>query len=60
MTEDDYDLQRVGWMDKPWEFAITLDMGFGRFDTNLPGNSNKGHTYGTALGEEDKAALLEY
>ena len=60
MTEDDYDLERVGWIDKPWEFTITLDMGFGRFDTNVPGNSNKGHTYGAALSEEEKAAVLEY
>ena len=35
-------------------------MGFGRFDTNLPGNSNKGHTYGAALSEEEQAAVLEY
>ena len=42
------------------EFTITLDMGFGRLDTNLPGNSNKGHTHGAALSEEEQAAVLEY
>ena len=42
------------------EFTITLDMGFGRFDTNLPGNSNQSHTYGEALSEDEKAAVLEY
>lgn len=30
------------------------------FDTRIPGNSNAGHTYGTRLSDEDKAALLEY
>ncbi len=30
------------------------------FDTSLPGNSNAGHTYGTALGDADKGDLLEY
>jgi hypothetical protein len=30
------------------------------FDTRLPGNSNQGHLFGTALSDEDKAALLEY
>ena len=29
-------------------------------DTNLLGNSNSGHTYGTELGETDRLALLEY
>jgi mono/diheme cytochrome c family protein len=60
MTADDYDLQKVGWIDKPWEFTVTLDQGFGRFDTNVPGNSNQGHTYGADLGEEAQRALLEY
>jgi mono/diheme cytochrome c family protein len=31
-----------------------------RVDTNLPGNGNKGHTYGTDLPATDKDALLEY
>lgn len=30
------------------------------FDTSLPGNSNAGHEYGTALSAADKAALLEF
>ena len=30
------------------------------FDTTLPGNSNAGHTYGTALSDADKLDLLEY
>lgn len=31
-----------------------------RFDTNIEGNNNKGHTYGTTLSKNEKAALLEY
>lgn len=31
-----------------------------RYDTSLPGNSNTGHTYGTALPADSKRALLEY
>jgi mono/diheme cytochrome c family protein len=30
------------------------------FDTGLRGNGNGGHTYGTGLSPDDKAALLEY
>lgn len=30
------------------------------FDTNLLGNSNVGHEYGTQLNEADRSALLEY
>jgi mono/diheme cytochrome c family protein len=30
------------------------------FDTALPGNSNAGHVYGTALSDTDKRDLLEY
>lgn len=58
--DDDYDLGRVGWIDKPGEFTITLDMSFGRFDTSLAGNSNRGHTYGADLGADAQKALLEY
>jgi cytochrome c5 len=60
MSEDDYDLERVGWMDKPFDGELTLDGGFGTFDTSLPGNSNRGHIYGDGLTEEDQRALLEY
>jgi hypothetical protein len=30
------------------------------YDTNEPGNSNQGHTYGTDLSEDQKRALIEY
>jgi len=59
MSADDYDLERVGWMDKPLDAEVTLDGGFGTFDTSLPGNSNQGHTYGAGRTEDEKRALLE-
>ncbi len=39
--------------------GFRCDNGF-QFDTNLRGNSNAGHGYGTALGMPDKVALVEY
>jgi cytochrome c5 len=30
------------------------------FDTTVTGNSNRGHEYGTALGDDDRWALVEY
>jgi mono/diheme cytochrome c family protein len=60
MTADDYNLEKVGWLDKPGETTFTLDMGFGRFDTNVAGNSNKGHDYGAELPEDQQKAVLEY
>ena len=58
--DDDYDLDKVGWKDKPGEFSVTLDTGFGKFDTSLPGNSNKGHTYGADFSDDAQKAVLEY
>ncbi len=48
-----------------WDFdseklGPKTDTGTFLFDTTLPGNSNKGHEYGTALSLEDKRALLEF
>jgi mono/diheme cytochrome c family protein len=58
--DDDYDFDRVGWKDKPGEVTVTLDTGFGKFDTSLAGNSNQGHTYGADLTSEAQKAVLEY
>jgi len=30
------------------------------YKTSVPGNSNRGHLYGTYLGEKDKQALIEF
>jgi len=53
---DLYDPVKVGFVtDSPEaQRAGTL------YDTGRPGNSNAGHTYGTALPAESKRALLEY
>ncbi|HEY6879283.1 MAG TPA: c-type cytochrome [Polyangiales bacterium] len=60
-SEDDYDLERVGWKDKPGEVQVlTLDFSFGRYDTSKSGYSNQGHVYGAALSAGDQRALLEY
>lgn len=53
---DLYDPERVGFVSEGDEAER-----YGKkLDTSLPGNSNQGHLWGTALPEEEKAALLEY
>ena len=47
----DFDEQNVGLDIKGGTFV---------FDTARPGNSNKGHAFGTGLTEEQKRALLEF
>jgi len=53
---DVVDLDHVGFISTGKEAAA---YGF-RFDTQLRGNDNGGHVYGTGLSEADKRALLEY
>lgn len=60
----DYDWQRLGWV---WEPVAAAGPAAVRpcgphylYDTATPGNSNAGHTYGTTLPDDDKAALLEF
>jgi hypothetical protein len=60
MSQDDFDLERVGWMDKPFDGEYTLDGRNGTFDTSVEGNSNAGHTYGEHLNETEQRSLLEY
>ncbi len=60
-SEDDYDYDAVGWMDKPFDTCFwTLDQKQCAYYTNEPGNSNQGHTYGAVLSPDEKKALLEY
>ena len=54
---DVYDRERVGFVATVAEEGGRM---FFRYDTSIPGNSNAGHTYGTALPDEDKQALVEY
>jgi cytochrome c peroxidase len=48
-----FDPERVGYRTEPFEGGY-------RYDTSLPGQSNRGHEYGTDLAEEDRRALVEY
>lgn len=53
---DIYDPAKVGFLSSGPEVKRN---GF-LYDTSLPGNSNRGHTFGTALPDADKRALIEY
>jgi mono/diheme cytochrome c family protein len=53
---DVVDLEHLGFISTG---AAATANGF-LFDTNLRGNSNGGHIYGSDLGDADKRALLEY
>ena len=57
---DVYDQKKVGFVS---DAAKAGERALFRFDTSIPGNSNKGHEgpqYGTHLPDNDKAALVEY
>jgi mono/diheme cytochrome c family protein len=57
---DVYDWERVGFISSVAEEGARK---YFKFDTTIPGNSNKGHEgqrYGTELLPEEKAALIEY
>ena len=54
---DVYDQERVGFVTNVAEEGGRR---FFRYDTSVPGNSNAGHLYGTALPDEDKDAIVEY
>ncbi len=51
-----YDQANVGFVSEGPE-AARVDF---EYDTDIPGNGNQGHTYGTDLPEEQKRALVEY
>lgn len=53
---DVYDQERVGFISSGEEAE---KFGF-RYDTNVPGNSNQGHFWGTDLSPDEKKALLEF
>jgi hypothetical protein len=54
---DVFDQENVGFVS-----TVVQEKGtpYFKFDTTVPGNSNRGHLYGTNLSSEDKAALVEY
>lgn len=52
---------RVGGREfDPVRVGLQHGDGGGLFDTALPGNGNRGHVYGTDLGDVDRMALIEY
>lgn len=50
-----YDVINVGYKDEPSVLPKAP-----KFNTELKGNSNSGHNYGTDLSDAEKRALLEY
>lgn len=54
---DVFDQEKVGFVS---DVAAENGKQFFKFDTTLPGNGNGGHLYGTELGADEKAALVEY
>ena len=54
---DVFDRDKVGFIS---DVAEENGKEYFKFDTNLPGNSNSGHLYGTDLESKDKTALVEY
>ena len=62
----DYDLKKLGvftMTENPTSETKSVRHGTSSpsvFDTRLPGNSNKGHEFGTILSEPDRQALIEY
>ncbi|HKW42022.1 MAG TPA: hypothetical protein VJN39_12300 [Gemmatimonadales bacterium] len=53
---DVYDYRRVGFITQ----GPDAERYGWRFDTNVRGNGNSGHEFGTSLSGADKAALIEY
>jgi len=49
----EFDPAAVGYRTEPF------DGGY-KYDTTLPGFSNQGHDYGTAISDDERSALLEY
>jgi hypothetical protein len=54
---DVYDPEQVGFQ---WQVAEEGTRRFFLYDTSEPGNSNRGHEYGSELSEQEKIALVEY
>lgn len=51
-----YDYEKVGWK----YTHETVPRGTAVYNTTLPGYGNSGHTYGDALSEKERKALIEY
>jgi mono/diheme cytochrome c family protein len=62
--EADYDKDRVGWkiteLKEPPSEKLPAIERRRVYDTTKPGRSNAGHTFGDALTDEERAAVVEY
>jgi mono/diheme cytochrome c family protein len=62
--EADYDKERVGWkfteLKEPPSDKLPAIERRRVYDTTKPGRSNAGHTFGDALTDEERAAVVEY
>jgi hypothetical protein len=56
----EYDPAKLGYVSECNKVPEAEKSRFFIYDTRLPGNSNRGHNYGTDLDSCDRAALLEY
>ena len=60
----DYDKERVGWkiteLKEPPSDKLPAIERRRVYDTTKPGRSNAGHTFGDALTDEERAAVVEY
>ena len=54
---DVFDRAKVGFVS---DVPAADGQSFTRYDTTVPGNSNRGHVYGTTLTDEEKRAIVEY
>lgn len=62
-AEADYDKERVGWKVSEPPAGVEKLPAFERrkvYDTTQPGRGNGGHTYGDALSDADRRAVIEY
>jgi mono/diheme cytochrome c family protein len=57
---NDFDGTAIGWSYQAIDAAQAAQVGTRAYDTTRAGYGNGGHTYGDALGADDRAALLEY
>jgi mono/diheme cytochrome c family protein len=62
--EADYDAKRIGWkytvVEALPDIALHPHEARKIYDTAQPGRGNKGHTFGDALTEEERMAVIEY
>ena len=56
----EYDPVKLGYVSECDKVLEAEKSRYFIYDTRLPGNSNRGHNYGTDLDSCDRAALLEY